>query len=64
LLRRYGAAKFLRLCNEVRPEQFDATCRRVLGTDIDALEQAFWKDMELMAVEDSADNSPDLTRRK
>ena len=48
----------------MKPEQFDATCRRVLDTDIDALEQAFWKDMELMAVEDTAENSPNLARRK
>src|SRR3954453_5240825 len=44
LIRRYGVGRFLRLYNEGRLGTFEAACRDIYGTDLDALEIAFWVD--------------------
>jgi hypothetical protein len=44
LLRRYRAERFVRLYFACRPGIFEAECRRVYGTDLDALEAEFWQD--------------------
>jgi hypothetical protein len=45
LIRRYGVARFVRLYNEGRPATFDASCRHIVGSDLDALEAEFWGDV-------------------
>jgi hypothetical protein len=46
LVRRYGAEPFVELYFGCRPGEFKAECQRVFGTDLDALEIAFWEDAE------------------
>jgi hypothetical protein len=46
LIRAYGVEAFLKLYNECRPGRFEATCREVLGADLDALEAKFWDDVQ------------------
>jgi hypothetical protein len=50
LLRRHGAAKFVRLYVECRPDAFEADCRAVLGVGLDELEVEFWKDAERVSA--------------
>ena len=44
VIRRHGVGRFVRLYNWGRPGSFDAECRRILGSDLDALELEFWDD--------------------
>ena len=44
LIRRYGVGRFVRLYNEGKPATFDAACRDIFGSDLDALEAEFWED--------------------
>jgi hypothetical protein len=44
LLRRYGPDPFIRLCDESRARTFDADCQRILGINLENLEEDFWKD--------------------
>jgi len=46
LLRKYGAERFVESYFACRPGTFDAECRRLFGTDLDALENEFWNDAE------------------
>ena len=46
LLNRYGADKFVSFYNSIHPESFDADCERIFGCDLDALERAFWEELE------------------
>jgi hypothetical protein len=57
-MRRYGVRRFLRLYNEGRPRTFDAACRVIFGTDLDALEKAFWEHARRQAEGAWAGRSP------
>jgi hypothetical protein len=46
LLRRHGAATFVRLYVECRPDTFAADCQAILGTSLGDLEAQFWSDAE------------------
>jgi len=49
LLGKHGAARFVEFYFACRPGTFEAECRRVFGTDLDALEKEFWEDAERLA---------------
>lgn len=44
VIRVHGVDAFLRLYQKSRPETFEATCREVLGADLDTVEARFWED--------------------
>jgi hypothetical protein len=46
VIRQFGVEKFLELYFSCRAGRFEDDCHRVLGTNLDALEQRFWADME------------------
>ncbi len=46
LIRRFGAEQFLELYCTCRPDRFEVACQRILGVDLDTLEQLFWEDVE------------------
>jgi hypothetical protein len=46
LIRQFGAEKFLELYFTCRAGRFEEDCQRVLGRNLDALEQQLWEDME------------------
>jgi hypothetical protein len=49
LLRKYGAEHFVDFYFACQPGTFEVECRGVFGTDLDALEKAFWEDAERLA---------------
>jgi len=51
LLRKYGAKHFVELYFSCRPTTFEAECRRLFGTDLNALEKEFWEDAERLVRE-------------
>jgi len=44
LIRKHGVGRFVRLYNGGRPGSFDAECRGIFGSDLAAMEEAFWED--------------------
>jgi hypothetical protein len=49
VLRKYSSGRFLRLYFACRPGRFEEACRAELGVELDALEPAFWVDVEHLA---------------
>jgi hypothetical protein len=49
ILQRYGAERFLRLYFACRPGRFEEECLAQFGVEFDALESAFWADVERLA---------------
>lgn len=52
LLRTYGVGAFVRLYNGCRPDTAEETFRKVLGSDLDTVEAAFWRDVRERVGED------------
>ena len=46
LIRKYGARQFIEFYFDCRPGTFEAECRKAFGTELDALENEFWEDVE------------------
>jgi hypothetical protein len=46
---KYGADRFLRLYFACRPERFEAECQAQLGAELDAVDSAFWAEVERLA---------------
>jgi hypothetical protein len=49
VLRRYDPGRFLRLDFACRPGRFEEACPAGQGVDLDALEPAFWAEVEGLA---------------
>jgi hypothetical protein len=49
VLQKCGADRFLRLYFACRPGRFEEECRAQLGVELDALEAAFWADVDRLA---------------
>jgi hypothetical protein len=49
VLRKYGTERFLRLYFACRPGRFEEECVAHLGVELDALESAFWAEVERLA---------------
>ncbi len=49
VLQKYGAERFLRLYFACRPGRFEEECVIHLGVELDALESAFWAEVERLA---------------
>jgi hypothetical protein len=49
VLREHGAEHFLRWYFACRPGRFEAECRSQLGVELDALEAAFWANVDRLA---------------
>ena len=49
VVRKYGCERFLRLYFACRPGRFEEECRAQLGVELDALETAFWAEVERLA---------------
>jgi hypothetical protein len=51
LLRKQGPQRFVELCFACRPRTFEDDCRRIYGTELDALEKQSWQEAERLAGE-------------
>jgi hypothetical protein len=49
VLRKYGSERFLELYFACRPGSFEEACLAQLGVELDALEPAFWAEVERLA---------------